>query len=80
MKNLEDSRNWNVLKEGTPKVQGVYVITYVNRTGYHTDVAEYNPVLGIWFWDEEEECRVFHKILAWQELPAPYLPEVDRRN
>lgn len=73
-------KNWRLIENHIPEISGVYIITYKNTTGFHTDAAIYNSDEGRWFWDEDEMKMVPHEIVAWQELPLPYQPEVEREN
>ncbi len=70
-------KRWILLEEYLPESTGVYIITYENQSGFHTDVAIYDLDLNKWFWDEDEERAVTRKILAWQYLPEPYQANVD---
>lgn len=69
-----------MLTECIPENTGIYIVTYVNETGFHTDAAIYDSVTSSWFWDEEMEINVPHEIVAWQELPLPCQPEVEPEN
>ena len=73
-------RNWKLNKNHIPETSGVYIITYKNTTGLHTDAAIYDSVTSSWFWDEEMEINVPHEIVAWQEPPLPCQPEVEPEN
>lgn len=77
MSKIDVRPHWILLSESIPRASGSYIITYENPSGLHTDAAIYNLEQNRWFWDEEEEHMVFRKILAWQELPAPYCPEAE---
>lgn len=80
MSSLNVSRSWVLLTECIPENSGIYIVTYVNKKGLHTDAAIYDSVTSSWFWDEEMEINVPHEIVAWQELPLPYQPEVEPEN
>ena len=49
----EDGR-WIPVAEGMPQKNCLYLITYENASGRHSDAAFYDPDPGAWFWDEEE--------------------------
>lgn len=77
MNKVDMLTKWIPFTKGIPKVPGLYLVTYENRLGLHTDAAVYDPNLNKWFWDEDEERAVTRKILAWQYLPEPYQANVD---
>lgn len=80
MSKADNTYNWITLSNYMPRISGLYIITYENKSGRHTDVAIYDLNQNRWFWDEDEERIVSRKILAWQELPPPYRPEAEINN
>ena len=74
-KETKEGGRWIPVAEGMPQKNCLYLITYENASGRHSDAAFYDPDPGAWFWDEEETQKVQRKILAWRPLPAPYQPK-----
>ena len=67
---------WNLCSEGLPKKNGVYLVTEdVYSCDKRVNKFLYTTVEAVEF-SNGEWCRAsFYEIVAWAEMPKPYVPD-----